>query len=494
MCSKQTFRGFVNMCCKKYQRYKSSNPPFMDLNTFISWFFAWASRMRIDFRMPCEGCNGPPKVLACDGTKIGIGFRNTFVTPIETPTKPAPASSNGRRLDRCFLSCETKDPETKRLYSKARSYLRFVCDCILQRKCELLASEDNVLSLNSLISYLPSESISAFHTMHDRETDFSVRRAYAAVFRLLSYDACLDAVVPLYICNQCLLYIDKIRLGSATKEMTFNMISLLQCFNAELAHLLQATMNDGFTASSPFICLLRYCCNLVNKIHNNDVLPEDSSPIPHTYNPPKFGRAYYFASHGQQVRQIRRFNIDSKSNSGNFDDTPELVCSKAFPQVSKKGTSYLFLWFCPMHGHCYGYHIIPGSEGRKDPAASLYAYSEVPPDVVLYDFACSLSEYVHNRESGFFASTRFYHDIFHGFTHKCTSAFRYDKLNGFGDINSSICEQFNSFLQKIKTSAKLMSQVHFSFFVQFFIHQWNKQKAAAEKSNVRTDIADACRQ
>ena len=71
-----------------------------------------------------------------------------------------------------------------------------------------------------------------------------------------------------------------------------------------------------------------------------------------------------------------------------------------------------------MHGHCYGYHIIPGSEGRKNPAASLYAYSEVPPDVVLYDFACSLSEYVHNRESGFFASTRFYHDIFHGFTRK----------------------------------------------------------------------------
>ena len=40
--------------------------------------------------------------------------------------------------------------------------------------------------------------------------------------------------------------------------------------------------------------------------------------------------------HGQQVRQIHRFDIDSKSHSGNFDDTPELVCSKAFPNLIRR--------------------------------------------------------------------------------------------------------------------------------------------------------------
>ena len=70
--------------------------------------------------------------------------------------------------------------------------------------------------------------------------------------------------------------------------MSYNLISHFQCFNAELAY---ATMNEGFTASLLFICLLR-CCNLIKKNHNNDVLPKNSSPIPHSYNPQKFGPAW----------------------------------------------------------------------------------------------------------------------------------------------------------------------------------------------------------
>jgi len=58
----------------------------MSFPLFIDWFFAWASRMKIDFREACKWFEGDIRV-ACDGTKLGIGFKNTFVTPIETPTK-----------------------------------------------------------------------------------------------------------------------------------------------------------------------------------------------------------------------------------------------------------------------------------------------------------------------------------------------------------------------------------------------------------------------
>ena len=43
-------------------------------------------------------------------------------------------------------------------------------------------------------------------------------------------------------------------------------------------------------------------------------------------------------------------------------------------------------------------------------------------------------------------------------------------------INSEICEQFNSYIQKIKYSARSMNQSHFMFYLQFFIHSWNVQK------------------
>jgi len=125
-------------------------------------------------------------------------------------------------------------------------------------------------------------------------------------------------------------------------------------------------------------------------------------------------------------------------------------------------------------------------EGRKDPAASLYCYMDKAPKTVFYDFACSLSEYTQNRESGFYKDTRFFHDIFHGYSHKCSAAFRSSRLNNISGLNTSICEQFNSFLQCIKASSRLMTQEHFTFYVQFFIDMWNnaKQKSFQRKLHV----------
>ena len=85
MACKQTFSGFVSVYNAKYDRVGSPQH-FMSVQTFIKWFFAWASRMQVEFREMCHGCQGVPKILACDGTKIGIGFKQSFVTPIETPS------------------------------------------------------------------------------------------------------------------------------------------------------------------------------------------------------------------------------------------------------------------------------------------------------------------------------------------------------------------------------------------------------------------------
>ncbi|XP_057310659.1 uncharacterized protein LOC130648621 [Hydractinia symbiolongicarpus] len=96
--SKMTFSGFVS-CCQ--EKCKILDSYFMNVNTFINWFFGWASRMRIDFRQLCPGCDGPSPFLACDGTKIGLTFKNLCVEPIEKATKEAPTNVKKRkyRLD-----------------------------------------------------------------------------------------------------------------------------------------------------------------------------------------------------------------------------------------------------------------------------------------------------------------------------------------------------------------------------------------------------------
>ena len=84
----------------------------------------------------------------------------------------------------------------------------------------------------------------------------------------------------------------------------------------------------------------------------------------------------------------------------------------------------LFLCFCSIYGHCYGFHLIAGGEGRKHPFSSLVEYSSTAPAEFFYDFACQLSEYCLNREPQYFLNTRFWHDLFHGITHKCGKCFK----------------------------------------------------------------------
>ena len=108
---------------------------------------------------------------------------------------------------------------------------------------------------------------------------------------------------------------------------------------------------------------------------------------------------------------------------------------QTFPS-SKRESNYMFMWFCLFHGHVYGFHMIPGNEGRKDVSASMYCYLQKPPKV-FYDFTCSLSEYTQNRKSGYFSKT-FFHNIFDGYSHKCLPTFRYQGLARCSGVNQFV--------------------------------------------------------
>ena len=88
---------------------------------------------------------------------------------------------------------------------------------------------------------------------------------------------------------------------------------------------------------------VNYLIAAVTNIHTYDEPADDPTPIAGTYN--------HFNEHGCQIRQMRSFSID-KDKKENFDDSPDNRCEKKFLVVSKRGTTYLSLWFCPIHGHC----------------------------------------------------------------------------------------------------------------------------------------------
>ena len=68
-----------------------------------------------------------------------------------------------------------------------------------------------------------------------------------------------------------------------------------------------------------------------------------------------------------------------------------------------------------------------------------------------------------------FGDTRIWHDLFDAIAHLCGINFKSTRVEGFGRINTEICEQVNSYLQSIKYTGTHLSQEHFVFFLQFFL-------------------------
>ena len=75
--SKISFTRFCLQMTRIYQTTHSGSEPFMSHKTFISWFFGWLSAFKIDFRKEIDPyCGYDPKILACDGTHIGVSLRH----------------------------------------------------------------------------------------------------------------------------------------------------------------------------------------------------------------------------------------------------------------------------------------------------------------------------------------------------------------------------------------------------------------------------------
>ena len=97
--------------------------------------------------------------------------------------------------------------------------------------------------------------------------------------------------------------------------------------------------------SGSLILFLEYLNDRVIGMHQNKIAPAPAQPQLNSYNPGKYGIAYYFNRDGKKLRENRLFTVDEKGGSQNFDDRPANVCYKYFPQESKRGSTYL-LCFC----------------------------------------------------------------------------------------------------------------------------------------------------
>ncbi len=479
MSSKVTLTGYCSEMSRRFQTTNSLSVGFLGRTTFNKVFFTWIAKMNLDFRQFIDPwCGYDPPVLACDGTHLGVSFKNLKLEkPVTEPDlvgqKVKPVH---KRADRLLLSDQ-----------EARGFLHFLCLKLLcqseEGSSEFSGSNlaGSVQNLLTCVENLGKSSVSDMVSrIMRKDTDMSVLLPATKILKHLtcSGKAALVSVFPFrfhsVLEEACQQYLQ----GEAT---TLTQAKLKE-FLPEAADLLEAATKINLTQlAAGFLLDL---VELTKAVHLQDRPTPSPEPIPGTYDP-RQGCAYYFHPHGCQVRQLPEYDVDDKKKEGPNE------CSKFYPSVSFSGFGHLFLMFCPEHGHCYGFHLIKGGEGRKDVFWPILKYKESPPAEFFYDNACQASEFTLNREPSFWRMVRFWHDIFHSFNHKdCGILFQSVRVQGhLRKMNSEICEQFNAYIQNVKYTACKMLQDHFMMYMQFMVYLWNERKTKNYKKMLSVAFA-----
>ena len=446
-------------------RYKRMSPearPFLGDHSFVDFWFGWASSLNTEFRQPCNWCGWTPQVLACDGTQLGIPENKLNISSLTTPADQSTMHSVfDSRLSRCFLRTELFS--SAHAAREAREGLRSWTQAWLGRR------PDEHVAAELVQASLPPDTRDLFEDIREDRMGPAAQKAAVEVFSLLSYEACVTAFMPTELASML----------TGKHELSEISAHDVCRFNVALGTLVAEMQRERVACQQHVFHLIKHLVCFVKQLQSWSVPPQQPSPVKGSYNPARKGHFYYFSPTGEQLRQTRGFPKDATKASAMYDETPSgNFCHKNYGKLKGCSPAYIFFFFCPAHGHCYGGHIIDGREGRKDPSCALYTHMETAPSILFYDFACSLEEYNLNRESGFWINTRLYHDIFHGYSHVCSPQFKMNKAaSQLTALNTSICEQFNAYIKRIKLSAEHMTQQKFIFFVQFFLHRWNMCKA-----------------
>ncbi len=482
----QTFSGFCRSMTNQYQRTFRHSRRFMSHVTFIKFWISWAVSHQYDFIMPCPVCQFTPKYIAMDGTRTGICLKNANFPAIERTSNSTPIPSIHKSADRCFINHNSL--QSKESLKNVRAKLLQISKIAGPNKDiakKVFKDDDERDQFFTIIPLLAREELS-------RCIDGKMEKETFSFAKLIHYMSSTvvsvtNMILPKYV-QSVIAVLDNInrRLydteARSLVEMHLNEMGL---YSRELKDYLQTIklLHDEIPSSA--LNFVRHLCNRVSHLQFTE--PEPISEMPRSYNPPVNGSAYYYNQGANQIRQCRMFDIDKEVACD--ERSSEENCKKYYVRASGKGQTFLFLHFCPLHHHCYGFHMVNGGEGRKDVMASLYSFLEKSPDVLYYDNACQASQYILNRESGFFKDTLVFHDIFHSYSHKCPDIFKSNRLESYSKCNTSICEQFNRYIKYLRPSASHMGQGTFTFCLQYFIHKWNMDKKERYQNIIR--IANA---
>lgn len=171
---------------------------------------------------------------------------------------------------------------------------------------------------------------------------------------------------------------------------------------------------------------------------------------------------------GGKMRDVPSYSVDSLPQKAVYDGSNP--CSKRFSQQRTliPGTMNMF---CP-HGVSHGFSFMMDSESARTPFA-LLLMAGIPADAevhVCYDDCCKLATYVLMREPALFRRWRWYIDRLHFKDHvSCSRALDVNLHPDHTQVNTEICEQRHSLMNKLRGQLAGMSQYRAAFYLRHFL-------------------------
>ena len=227
-----------------------------------------------------------------------------------------------------------------------------------------LSNEQLVERNRPLMSIFPDKCKAFLDRLFKLNVSVNQSKASLNIFYFLSFDAPLQTVFPGKIMDDFRKILQTI--GSGEMYPCRDFLSICEKFNPRLGNFVRV-FDYGDSFDNDALVSLRYIDEQTRAMHVDDVLPADPRRV-RDYNPPQTGHAYYFTTSGNQIRSPRLFSVYNVSNriKKHDDESTTSKCSKKYPSVALKGTTYIcFYGFVRNTGIAMNSILMMGVKGEK---------------------------------------------------------------------------------------------------------------------------------
>ena len=169
--------------------------------------------------------------------------------------------------------------------------------------CQNEVDETFELRNRQLLDVFPSLCKALLRRVLSQNLSLDQRSSATQLFYMLSFKSPLRTFLPQPLLEGMMVFIE----SSLTQVLNEFLLLARKC-NTYITQFVYAFVQTApYKVDDDAKNLLRYLCPATIDIHQDDIKPEAGSSIADTYNPPKFGRAYYFNKEGTQIRETQKF-------------------------------------------------------------------------------------------------------------------------------------------------------------------------------------------